>query len=215
MLSALPLAPAHHASSTSAWNTRAVEAFRGSHLRCRDDGSPAQSVTVRGARALILRGFTSSDGSPGGSWPPPPPSVPRSQPLYGNGSAAPPTPAAQREQRSGKTRPRNSLATGANRRYCLPVSGDPTGIKIGYARVSTTGQDLTTQRDALAALLATVAEFEADLARARIREGMAVAKAKGRLRGKQPKLSPSRKPTSSRSGVPAGTPPSSSPSSSP
>ena len=35
-----------------------------------------------------------------------------------------------------------------------------------------------------------VAGFEADLARARTREGMAVAKAKGRLRGKQPKLSP-------------------------
>ncbi len=35
-----------------------------------------------------------------------------------------------------------------------------------------------------------IAEFEADLARARTREGMAVAKAKGRLRGKQPKLSP-------------------------
>ena len=33
-----------------------------------------------------------------------------------------------------------------------------------------------------------VAEFEADLARARSREGMAVAKAKGRLRGKKPKL---------------------------
>jgi len=33
-----------------------------------------------------------------------------------------------------------------------------------------------------------VAEFEADPARARTREGMAVAKAKGRLRGKQPKL---------------------------
>ena len=35
-----------------------------------------------------------------------------------------------------------------------------------------------------------VAEFEADLIRARTREGMKVAKAKGRLRGKQPKLSP-------------------------
>jgi DNA invertase Pin-like site-specific DNA recombinase len=36
-----------------------------------------------------------------------------------------------------------------------------------------------------------VAEFEADLIRARTREGMQVAKAKGRLRGKQPKLSKS------------------------
>ena len=39
-------------------------------------------------------------------------------------------------------------------------------------------------------VLSMIAEFEADLARARTREGMAVAKAKGRLRGKQPKLSP-------------------------
>ena len=35
-----------------------------------------------------------------------------------------------------------------------------------------------------------VAEFEADLIRLRTREGMKVAKAKGRLRGKQPKLKP-------------------------
>jgi DNA invertase Pin-like site-specific DNA recombinase len=35
-----------------------------------------------------------------------------------------------------------------------------------------------------------VAEFEADLIRARTREGMKVAKAKGRLRGRQPKLTP-------------------------
>jgi DNA invertase Pin-like site-specific DNA recombinase len=39
-------------------------------------------------------------------------------------------------------------------------------------------------------VLAMVAEFEADLIRARTREGMKVAKARGRLRGKQPKLSP-------------------------
>ena len=38
-------------------------------------------------------------------------------------------------------------------------------------------------------VLSMIAEFEADLARARTREGMAVARAKGRLRGKQPKLS--------------------------
>ena len=38
-------------------------------------------------------------------------------------------------------------------------------------------------------ILATFAEFEADLIRMRTREGMAVARAKGRLRGKAPKLS--------------------------
>lgn len=38
-------------------------------------------------------------------------------------------------------------------------------------------------------MLATFAEFEADLIRMRTREGMQVAKAKGRLRGKKPKLS--------------------------
>ena len=150
-----------------------------------------------------------------------------------------------------------------------------TGLLIGYARVSTDDQDLTAQRDALAALgvtaervyvdhgltgttrdrpglrealaacragdtlvvtkldrlarslpdartiadeltarqvklnlggsvhdptdpvgrllfnvLAMVAEFEADLIKMRTREGMKVARAKGRLRGKQPKLNP-------------------------
>jgi len=40
-------------------------------------------------------------------------------------------------------------------------------------------------------VLAMVAEFEADLARMRTREGMKLAKAKGRLRGKPPKLKPS------------------------
>jgi DNA invertase Pin-like site-specific DNA recombinase len=38
-------------------------------------------------------------------------------------------------------------------------------------------------------ILATFAEFEVDLLRMRTREGMAVARAKGKLRGKQPKLS--------------------------
>jgi DNA invertase Pin-like site-specific DNA recombinase len=34
-----------------------------------------------------------------------------------------------------------------------------------------------------------IAEFEADLTRLRTREGMKIAKAKGRMRGKAPKLS--------------------------
>ncbi len=39
-------------------------------------------------------------------------------------------------------------------------------------------------------MLATFAEFESDLIRERTKEGMAIAKAKGRLRGRSPKLKP-------------------------
>jgi DNA invertase Pin-like site-specific DNA recombinase len=39
-------------------------------------------------------------------------------------------------------------------------------------------------------ILATFAEFEVDLLRMRTREGMAIARANGKLKGKQPKLSP-------------------------
>ena len=38
-------------------------------------------------------------------------------------------------------------------------------------------------------ILATFAEFESDIIKLRTREGMAIARAKGRLRGKKPKLS--------------------------
>src|SRR3954469_16067383 len=42
-------------------------------------------------------------------------------------------------------------------------------------------------------ILATFAEFEVDLIRLRTREGMAMARAKGKLRGKRPKLSERKK----------------------
>ena len=41
-------------------------------------------------------------------------------------------------------------------------------------------------------ILATFAEFEVDVLRMRTREGMAIARAKGRLKGKAPKLSTQR-----------------------
>ena len=53
-------------------------------------------------------------------------------------------------------------------------------------------------------VLAMIAEF--DLIRMRTREGMKVAKAKGRLRGKQPNSSLPRRSTSSSCGTPENTP---------
>ena len=41
-------------------------------------------------------------------------------------------------------------------------------------------------------MMSVFAEFESDLIRSRTREGMRIAKEKGKLRGKQPKLSPAR-----------------------
>ena len=38
-------------------------------------------------------------------------------------------------------------------------------------------------------ILATFAEFESDLMRMRTKEGMAIARVKGKLKGKKPKLS--------------------------
>jgi DNA invertase Pin-like site-specific DNA recombinase len=44
-------------------------------------------------------------------------------------------------------------------------------------------------------VLAMVAEFESDLIRLRTKEGMRVAKAKGRLAGSSPSSTPARRPT--------------------
>ncbi len=57
-------------------------------------------------------------------------------------------------------------------------------------------------------VLATVAEFDQNLIRLRTWEGMKVARAKGRLRGKQPKLNRKQEPTRSPSCAPASTAPS-------
>ncbi len=55
-------------------------------------------------------------------------------------------------------------------------------------------------------ILATFAEFEVDLLRLRTREGMAIARAKGRLRGKRPSSAPAGKPTWSSSTSAGSTP---------
>jgi len=65
-------------------------------------------------------------------------------------------------------------------------------LRLRSARLNL-GGSLYDPTDAMGKLLfnvlALVAEFEADLARMRTREGMAIARARGRLKGKQPKLS--------------------------
>ncbi|MDR6506072.1 hypothetical protein J2805_001760 [Arthrobacter oryzae] len=55
-------------------------------------------------------------------------------------------------------------------------------------------------------VLAMVAEFESDLIRARTREGMKIAKAKGRLRARNRSCLPRRRPTWSNCTTPASTP---------
>ena len=97
-----------------------------------------------------------------------------------------------------------------------PYAPPMTETLIGYARCSTDRQELAAQCQALLELgvtegriytdhghtgtnrarpgldlviAATFAEFEADLICIRTREGMAIARARGQLRGKQPKLS--------------------------
>jgi DNA invertase Pin-like site-specific DNA recombinase len=59
------------------------------------------------------------------------------------------------------------------------------------------GQQVYDPRDPMGkmffGMLAVFAEFEVDLLRLRTREGMAIAKARGKLKGKQPKLSPAQR----------------------
>jgi DNA invertase Pin-like site-specific DNA recombinase len=76
-----------------------------------------------------------------------------------------------------------SLPDARDRRRAHPPPGEARARHL-RARSERTGWAAVVQRTAM------VAEFEADPMLARTREGMKGAKAKGRLRGKQPKLSP-------------------------
>jgi len=72
--------------------------------------------------------------------------------------------------------------------------GDLAGTGIGPLRSGEPGRAIIPDPvdpmgEMLFNILATFAEFEADLIRLRTREGMAIARARGKLRGKQPKLS--------------------------
>ena len=68
-------------------------------------------------------------------------------------------------------------------RWRLPDGGqDDTGVSRGRHRIKPLRGSCASLRP--------FAEFESDLIRMRTREGMAVARAKGKLRGKKPKLSP-------------------------
>lgn len=68
-----------------------------------------------------------------------------------------------------------------------------TEVEARGARLSISGS-VYDSRDPVGKLmfgvLSMVAEFEVDIIRQRTREGMAVARSRGRLRGKKPKLSP-------------------------
>jgi DNA invertase Pin-like site-specific DNA recombinase len=67
-----------------------------------------------------------------------------------------------------------------------------SGLQIGYARVSTADLDLTSQRDAMLRLGVLDSNIYVDHGLTG-QEGMAVARAKGHLKGKQPKLSITRR----------------------
>lgn len=77
--------------------------------------------------------------------------------------------------------------------HCLTPRRSPTSSQPDKISLSL-GGSVYDPTDAVGRLLfnvlAMVAEFESDLIRLRTVEGMKVAKAKGRLRSKQPKLNP-------------------------
>jgi resolvase-like protein/helix-turn-helix resolvase-like protein len=89
---------------------------------------------------------------------------------------------AEAEERHAEVEPARPLGARRPRHRRHPrISWDP----------AVTGRNIYDPTDAMGKLffniLATFAEFEVDLLRMRTREGMAVAKAKGKLRGNNPK----------------------------
>ena len=74
-----------------------------------------------------------------------------------------------------------SLPDARDRRRAHNPADQPLAGRVGLRPTDAVGRLLFN-------VLAMVAEFESDLIRLRTRKGMKVAKAKGRLRGKQPKL---------------------------
>jgi len=76
-------------------------------------------------------------------------------------------------------------------RSCPTAAPSPTNSPPGRSASAWAGRSTTSPTQSVGCcpnVLAMVAEFESDLIRLRTREGMKVAKAKGRLRGNQPKL---------------------------
>ncbi len=73
------------------------------------------------------------------------------------------------------------------------AKGDDKFITTDYLQQCPLGDSIYDPTDPMGKMffniLATFAEFEGDLIRLRTKEGMAVARSKGKLKGKQPKLS--------------------------
>ncbi|MEH0110051.1 helix-turn-helix domain-containing protein [Tersicoccus sp. MR15.9] len=84
-------------------------------------------------------------------------------------------------------------ATNAGRRRRTHRTRAPAAVATGLPDTKRSQKDDTERSCSQFNVLGMVAEFEADLIRMRTREGMAIAKTRGRLKGRAPSLSPSRR----------------------
>ena len=90
----------------------------------------------------------------------------------------------RRHARGAETRPAGALCP-----RCASYRGRPDRARVKLALGASVYDPADPMGKMFFNILATFAEFEADLIRLRTREGMAIARAKGKLRGKSPKLS--------------------------